>query len=421
MSKKEKRATPKPAPTKRQQSKWQRQMKIRRIIIIVSVVLIATLVSVVSLAIYNDRVAPWREVVIKVNDASIRMDYYIDMLDLQSASMGDDDYFVSYIADMVVESIIESEVIRQGAESLGIVVTTAEIDARIREYEWPDYSDLPYGKLLRDMVKTEILWEKLENYFDSELLPETMEQAHVQVMLVESDEVAREVLSAIQAGGNFTTLVDEFSRHPQIGGDLGWLPDELMPNPIIADVAFNMTVGEVHGPVHDGIPLKNIGYWLIEVTDSIDEEDGRQVKARAMLLGSQAETEQIRAEAIVGNFTALAIEHSQHDSKNAGGDLGWLRPGDMDSTAFDEAAFSLTPGAVSEPVRDESVQTTGGYWIIEVIDRDDQRALEGQAREGIAYKELVDSFERWKEESAVENRLDTDKQSWAINEVLRRR
>ena len=420
MAKKQKRATPKAAPTKRQQSKWQHQMKVRRIIIIVSIVLIATLVSVVSLSIYNDRVAPWREVVLKVNDASIRMSYYVDMLDFQSYSMGYDDLLI-YLAPTVAESIIDAELIRQHASALGVTVASEEIEAKITEYEWPDYGDLPYGKLLRDLVKTEIMWEKLASYFDSELLPETMKQAHVQVMLVESDEVAREVLSAIQAGGNFTTAVDEFSRHPDVGGDLGWLPVELMPNPIIADVAFNMTVGEVHGPIHDGIPLKNIGYWLIEVTDSVDEEDGRQVQARAMLLGSQAEAERIRAEAIVGNFTALAIEHSQHDSKNAGGDLGWLGPGDMDSTAFDEVAFSLTPGAVSEPVRDESVQTTGGYWIIEVIDRDDQRALEGQAREAMAYKELVDSFERWKEESAIENRLDTDKESWAISEVLRRR
>lgn len=395
-------------------------MKMRRIIIIVSVVLIAALVSVVSLAIYSDRVAPWREVVIKVNDDSIRMSYYVDMLDFQSYSMGYDDLLI-YLAPTVAESIIDAELIRQHASALGITVASEEIDARIREYEWPNYSDQPYGKLLRDMVKTEILWEKLEDYFDSELLPETMEQAHVQVMLVESDEVAQEVLSAIQAGGNFTALVDEFSRHPQIGGDLGWLPDDLMPNPIIADVAFNMTVGEVHGPIHDGIPLKNIGYWLIEVTDSIDEEDGRQVKARAMLLGSQAEAEQIRAEAIGGNFTALAIEHSQHESRNQGGDLGWLKPGDMDSTAFDEAAFSLTPGAVSEPVKDESVQTRGGYWIIEVIDRDDQLALEGEVREEVARRELTASFGRWKSEATIENRLDREKESWAIREVLRRR
>jgi len=421
LSKKQKRATPKPAPTRRQQSKWQRQMKMRRIIIIVSVVLIAALVSAVSVAIYNDRVAPWREVVIKVNDASIRMGYYVDMLDFQSYLMGYDD-LLSYLAPMVADSIIDAELINQHANALGIAVASDEIDAKIREHEWPDYNDLPYRRVLRDIVKTELLWEKLEEYFASELLPETIEQAHLQVMLVESEEVAREVLSAIQAGGNFTALVEEFSHHPQIRGDIGWRPEDLMPNPMIADVAFNMTVGDVHGPIHDGIVLKNVGYWLMEVTDVIDGEDGRQVEVRAILLGSKAEAEQMREELLGGNFTALAMQHSQHEkSRNQGGELGLLKPGDMGSTAFDDAAFNLTPGVISEPVKDESVQTTGGYWIIEVIDRDDQRTLEGEAREEMARRELVASFQRWKVEATIENRLSSEKQSWAIREVLRRR
>jgi len=395
-------------------------MKIRRTIIIVSVVLIAALVTAVSVAIYNDRVAPWREVVVKVNDASIRMSYYVDTLDFQAYSMGDDDYFVYYAADMVAESIIEAEIIRQGARSLGIAITTTEIDAKIKEYGWPDDYDWPDKKVLRDMVGTELVWEELQDYFNGEL-PETMEQAHVQVMLVESETVAQDVLAAIEAGGNFTILADEYSYHPWIGGDLGWLPEELMPNPIIADVASNMTAGEVHGPIHDTTVVKNLGYWLVEVTNVIDGEDGRQVEARAILLGSEVEAEQVREELVGGNFTTLAMQHSQHESRNQGGELGLLKPGDMGSAAFDEVAFSLTPDLISEPVKDESVQTTGGYWIVDVVDRDDQRALEGEARERMASRELVASFERWKEESAVENRLDADKQSWAIREVLSRR
>jgi len=419
LSKKEKRATPKPAPTRKQQSKWQRQMKIRRTIIIVSVVLIAALVTVVSVAIYNDRVAPWREVVIKVNDASIRMGQYVDMLEFQSYLMNDDDQTVYFIADRVLDSMIDSEVVRQEARALGIVASRQEIDEKIKEYGLPDQDDWRYADVLRDMIRTEILWEKLLDHFDSEL-PD-IEQAHVQVMLVESEAVGQEVLSAIRAGGNFTTLVDEFSYHPRIGGDLGWLPEELVPNPIIADVAFNMTAGEVHGPIYDTTAVKNLGYWLMEVTDIMDEEDARQVNVRAILLGSEVEAEQVREELVGGNFTALAMQHSQHESRNQGGELGLLRPGDMGSAAFDEVAFNLTPGLISEPVKDESVQTIGSYWIVDVVDRDDQRALEGEVREAMASRELFASFEKWKEESTIDNRLDDEKQLWAIREVLRRR
>ncbi len=419
MSKKQKRDTPKPAPTRRQLSKWERQAKIRRIIIIISVVLIAALVTMVSVAIYGDRVAPWREVVVRVNETSIRMGQYVDMLEFQAHLMNDDDQTVYQIADMVLDSMIESEVVRQGARAQGIVATNQEIDEKVREYGWPDDRDWQYADVLRSMIRIEVLWEKLLDHFDSEL--SDMEQAHVQVMLVESEAVGEEVLSAIRAGGNFTILVDEYSYHPQIGGDLGWLPEELVQNPIIADAAFNMTAGEVHGPIFDATAVKNLGYWLMQVTDINDEEDSEQVNVRAILLGSRAEAEQLRDELVVGNFTALAIEHSQHASGRDGGELGWLNPGDMRSTAFDEVAFDLPPGVISEPVRDESVQTTGGYWIVDVIDRESERALEGDTREIMASRELFDSFQKWKEESTIDDRLDDEKQYWAIREVLRRR
>ena len=172
--------------------------------------------------------------------------------------------------------------------------------------------------------------------------------------------------------------------------------------------------------IYDETAIKSIGYWLIEI-DAIDEEDEIEVKARAMLLGNKAEAERIRAELVGGNFTSLAIEHSQHQSKTEGGELGWLKKGDVGSEAFDEVAFNLTPNEVSEPVRDESVQTIGGYWILEVIDRDSERKLEGEAREGLTERDWIASFEKWKEESSIENRMDPDKQYWAISEVLRRR
>ena len=381
--------------------------------IIVAAVFLAGLVSWVGYGVYNDRVAPWREVVIRVNNVSFTMGYYVDMLDAY-AGEETDPYFINYMAGIVADTIIDVEVMRQQAEKeLGIEVSRQEIEAELEERELPD------DKVYRDIIGSLLLEEKLRDYFDSRL-PE-MEQAHVQVMLVESEEVADAAMTAIQAGGNFTALVDEFSCHPETKGDLGWLPRELMPNTVIGEAAFNITVGDIGEPIYDGLATKSIGYWLIEI-DAINEDGGEiEVKARAMLLGNKVEAEQIRAELVGGNFTSLAKQHSQHESKTVGGELGWLKKGDVGSEAFDEVAFNLTPNEVSEPVKDESVQTVAGYWILEVIDRDDARELEGEAREALTEKDLIASFERWKEESIIENRLDLDKQNWAISEVLRRR
>lgn len=62
-------------------------------------------------------------------------------------------------------------------------------------------------------------------------------------------------------------------------------------------------------------------------------------------------------------FEALARNFSQSATAAVGGDLGWLRPGQLGQT-LDAALANLRPGQVSQPVR-----TTGGYHIFLLHDR----------------------------------------------------
>jgi len=411
LAKKQKKATPERVPTKHQLSKWQRQMKIRRIVIIAAVVFLAGILSWVGYGYYKDyKSNPLREVVIEVNGVPFTMEYYVNMLDAYTKSMNYTTIYNygDYIANMVADDIINAELLRQGAENLDIEVTAEEIDAKLEEYE------LPSDRVYRDIISADLLQEKLQEYFDSQL-PDTMEQAHVQVMLVESEDIAGEVITEIEAGGNFTVLAEEFSCNFTVEGDLGWLPRELMPNTLIADAAFNLTSGEIK-TIYAETAIKDVGYWLIGVTGRQDGE----VEARAMLLGSEAEAEWVKAELVSKNFSSLAEQYSQHESKDEGGELGWLKQGDMGSEAFDEVAFNITTNEVSEPVKDGSVQTTGGYWLIKVIDRG-MHQLETEVREGLRDKHLNDWFEEWKEDSTIENLLDEEKKSWAVDKVLQGR
>ena len=408
MAKKQKKTETKRAPTKRQLSRWQRQMKIRRIIIIAASVFLAGILSWVGYGLYKDRIGPSSEVVIKVNNSSFTMSYYVNMLDAYTTDI--DPNQIYFAADTVTESIVQAELLKQEAKSLGIEVAPEAIDAMIEENE------LPNNEAYRDIVSAGLLVDKLREYFDSQL-PDTMEQARVQVMLVESQEVADEVMTKIETGGNFTALVDEFSYSPQTEGDLGWLPKELMPNTLIRDAAFNITPGRTRQPIYyDELATKSVGYWLIEVIDEQDDE----IKARAMLLGSKAQAEQVKATLASGNFSSLAREYSQHESKFEGGELGWLKQGDTGSEAFDEVAFNITANEVSEPVKDEMAQTTGGYWIVEVIDRGEHQ-LEEEVRPALTDKNLNEWFEEREEDSTIENLLDADKISWAVDKVQRRR
>ena len=414
MAKKQKKATPERAPTKHQLSKWQRQMRIRRVVIIAAVVFLAGILSWVGYEYYEDyKSDPLREVVIEVNDASFNMGYFINMLDVYTAGMESD--VISDWADqyggLVADEIIKAELLRQGAKNLNIAVTAAEVDAGL------EGAGLPDNEACRDIVRGVLLQVKLEEYFDSPLrLPNTMEQAHVQAMLVESQEIATELIAEIEAGGNFTALAEEFSCNSSIAGDLGWLPQELMPNTLIADAAFNLTPGETIHTIYDDAAIKEVGYWLIEVTGRQDDE----VEARAMLLGSEAEAEQVRTELVSGNFSSLAKAYSQHESKDEAGELGLLKRGDMDSEAFDQVAFNITVNEVSEPVKDTSVKTAGGYWLVRVVDRGEHE-LEGETRKEMVDKRFSDWLEEWKGNSTIENRLNEEKKKFAAEKVLERR
>jgi foldase protein PrsA len=195
------------------------------------------------------------------------------------------------------------------------------------------------------------------------------------------------------------------------------LPEELMPNTLIANTAFNLTPGETSQPVYDGTATKNIGYWLIEVTSSQNET----INAQVMLLPNEARAQQIRGELVTGgNFSALAGNYSQHESKTEGGKLEGLEPGDMGSTTFDQIAFNMTLNEVSEPVKDESVQTTGGYWIVRVVDKGDHE-LEENVKEELVDMHLNDWSKELEEDSTIENLLDEEKTAWAISEVLQGR
>ena len=163
MAKKQKKATPKRVPTKHQLSKWQRQTKIRRIVIIAAVVFLTGILSWVgyeSYQDYQDRVGILHDVVIEVNGVHFTMEYYVNTLEIYvnnyintTVNTYLDFYMQAYnatreetiqlltfnaisdlsqntdnITDMitgqVADNIINVELLRQGAKNLDIEVTS---------------------------------------------------------------------------------------------------------------------------------------------------------------------------------------------------------------------------------------------------------------------------------------------------------
>jgi hypothetical protein len=420
LAKKQKRIEPERIPTKHQRSRWQRQMRIRRIVIAAAVVFLVGIggwVGYQSYADYQAKVGPLREVMFDVNGVKFDMEYYIDSIAAYASSRlysWNSSVLSAHgneIADMVASNIINGELLKQGAkENLGITVNSTELNSGLLQLGWPN--DAVY----RDIMTVALLDQKVNDYFGSNPpLPAMMVEADVQVVLAESQKAAADLIAEASApGANFTALLDNFSCNSTINGDLGWLPEQLMPNTLVADAAFNGTAGEISQPIFDESAIKDRGYWLIEVT----AKQGDQINVRAMLLGSEAEAEQVKAElAAGGNFSSLATEYSQYQGSNPAGELGWKKKGDMKSAAFDAVAFNLPLNQVSDPVKDTSVQTTGGYWVVNIVDKG-LHGLSDSARQGLISLRYNDWLEAWTNESTIDTYLEPDKKTYAINQVL---
>jgi parvulin-like peptidyl-prolyl isomerase len=105
--------------------------------------------------------------------------------------------------------------------------------------------------------------------------------------------------------------------------------------------------------------------------------------------------EDIRQRIVDGeDFATLAEEYSDDRGSAAdGGDLGWFGRGMM-VAPFEEAAFSLPVGEISEPIK-----TDFGYHILEVLDRDAERPKD----ESTLAQERLQAFQTWLQTKITES------------------
>jgi hypothetical protein len=423
LAKKRAKTELKQLPTKRQLSRWQRQQRIQHIILIVGILFFVLIAGYIGYGYYSEQVKPFHQPVVKINGTTYDMDYYLKLLELYSK--GKDATTTSSVAGNLIDIMKYSEAIKVGSQDLGFSVSTDEVNSALKSAGIPD------DKVYREALSSTLLAGKImQDYFDPKV-PTECEQAQVQALLVESEDMANKVAVRLGAGDNFTALAQTYSLEPVTkgnGGDLGWLPkgfaSTLLPgdlgNSLLKDIPFNLQPGVLSEPIYDETVNKELGYWLVEVTEK-DETKGSHV--RGMLLGSKQEAEEIRARVEKGeDFGALAKEYSQDsETKESGGDLGWTQEGGVSNRVALGLALPLEAGVLSQPAADSSVQTKGGYWLVRVVAKDDNRALDENTRQTLKSKLFDDWISEQMPKISVETYLTDEQKSWALARVLKNR
>ena len=422
---KKKAEKPRREVTKRQLSRWQLQKRRQRILLGLGILVISAVLIVISVGVYQRwyiaEYKPLHETVITVNDASFDMSYYINAIKYYGQAISIQDIQEMYgLADGVVTIIEQNELIKQGALNLGISVSNQEVDDELENL------GLPLSKDYRDFFRAEMLVTRLlDEHFEQEV-PVSDEQRHIMAMFLESEKQASETRAKLENDEEFTDLakelsLDSFSEENE--GDLGWRPEgvltELLTTSVVEEYAFSSDVEVLSQPLYDEDKTKNVGYWIIKVLDRREEPEEAEVQV--ILLSSEEQAQTVRTRLEAGeDFATLAQELSQHDaSKEDGGDVGWITP-DMMSSTVDEFVFNTEP-ELSQPLRDEDVWTIGGYWLVKVIDVDDNKEIEDEDRDLLkakAFNEWVLALWDNPENEIDDSFLDAERKEWAIWKVL---
>ena len=261
--------------------------------IIIAALVIAVIGAIAGIAIYRDRVAPFRATILVVGDTSIDMKYF-----LKRARLGVGDPFA------MLEILTKEEIIKQLAPKppYNIDIQDEDIEQFLRgaargesdEMDESDYkewyrqqrneSQLSDSEF-RALATVGLLTLQLREYL-ADKVPTVAEQVHLHMIPVKDFDAAGSVKERIEAGEDFAQLARAVSSDEMLqenGGDFGWVPRGALL-PVIARTAFDeLEIGAPSDPLY----LNDQAFAIIMISEKvpareIDGDSLQMIKANAL-------------------------------------------------------------------------------------------------------------------------------------------
>ncbi|MDY7042466.1 MAG: peptidylprolyl isomerase, partial [Chloroflexota bacterium] len=296
-------------------------------------IIAALVVTVLAFGLYQEMVAKPASPIAVVNGVPIRTDYYQRVARYTSDS-----------SKQLVDYLIEEELIRQYAVQNEITVTADEVQTAVEEM-------FGYYRTPPTPTPTPITSQETITDVSPAPTPTPMTEAQFQ-----------------QAYSDFIRGVKE---------QTGLSEEEFRQN--VQATLLRQDVRElVTQDVLTEEEQAHVRHILIRVDAGADEQAVQEAEQKALDL-----VEQLRGGA---DFATLAAQVSEDPGSSAqGGDVGWVaRNGGM-VPEFEEAAFTLPVGEISDPV-----SSYYGFHIMQVTERE-VRALEPN----ILARRKNDVFQQW--------------------------
>jgi hypothetical protein len=365
--------------TKRQLSHHKKAIRRQRIIFIGGIGVIAAVIIIIVAGWLTGEYLPMHKAVIKVKDTTFSSGYFVNRLKLQMTATDQQLSVIGSLATNLVTTISQEELEKEKAAELGVKVSEADIDAFIKQYNWPN------NKAARDYARANLLPAKLKSDYFTNTVSTTDNQVYLTALMCQSEDDANSLRLKLQNGENITALADQyamgyFSKNSK--GDFGLHPQGVFKSnqvpSVPLDYAFqpDTTVGAVSEPLADNVSQKQMGYWLICVNDRPTETTAN---VTAILCTDNATAIKVKQLLLAGgDVSALATQYTQYTTASNGA-LGVIPVTDNTSDTptylcdavhkyifFDD---STKLGVWSEPMQDVFHWTKGGYWIVKIDDR----------------------------------------------------
>ena len=302
------------------------------------------------------------------------------------------------LGQQVLDQMTDEILIRQEAEKMGITVTEEEVEAAVRE----NFEFFPDGTPSPTITPTEVEFPTLTSQ-QLTLYPSTATPAEAPTSTAEP-----------------TATLDMSATPPPTATTAPSTPTPVPPLPTGSPTPYTLEQFETqYNDLLESLDTYNISERTVrsvyeaglyreklleEVTKDVATSE-EQVWARHILVRNEAEARAAMLLLDQGvDFAEVARRYSQDTGSGAiGGDLGWFGRGAM-VAEFEESAFDLEVGEISEPV-----QSQFGYHIIQVLGHQ-ENPLNASQYEQKKETELAEWLTTVREEASI-----TTYETWIQN------
>ncbi len=376
--------------SKEELSRHEREVRAQKYLVMGMASIALLIVAILAFGYWRENVAKNSEPVATVAGQSIPLESYARKLDfrrksveqqiqsmqMQLSTFSDSEELMNYFRqqiqqlqftlllapDQTLDQMIDEVLIRQEAARRGIAVTQEEIDQEIEK----SFGDPPA----------------------LEAAPEPTAEA---AAAGEAQPTIAAEPSPTSAPATPEPTADVQARVSEVQGFYG-----------LSDVEFRSL-----------IEMQVLYQKLQEAMGAEVSTTADQVHARHILVNDEAKAKELVEKLRGGaSFDELAkAESTDPGTKEQGGDLGWFAQGMM-LPEFDAPAFSLEPNTISDPV-----QSTYGWHIIEVLEKEQNRQLDEYALESKKSGAISEWLGTARTSPEVQRTLSEDMKSWAYKRI----